>query len=192
QAAQNCARRTKCTPCGGSKIATRDQVRALQGGDHLAVRDPQTGRPEVFIEDPAINTGQTFFMSHHLSKTVCTTFILKDTQCAGLCREDCKVHGDAFAANGVFQNNVSMHQAAASRLRRGRQNRPIRLCGCSKSEKEKGTFKTHELYGPPLLDAGCRLRILPAAILCRRISVTVPENADRSAMVPNWALLYAL
>src|SRR5213080_227027 len=121
-------------------------------------------------------------MSHHLTKADCATFILKDTQCAGLCREDCKLHGDALAANGVFQNYMSMHQAVASRLRRGRQNRPIRLCGCSKSEKEKGTFKTHELYGPPLLDAGCRLRILPAAMLCRRISATVPENADRSQM----------
>src|SRR5438046_7214949 len=151
---------------GGRHKHARHQACALQWRDHLPVRDSQTERREVFVEVPAIYTGQTFFMSHHLTKTDCATFILKDTQCAGLCREDCKLHGDALAANGVFQNYMSMHQAVASRLRRGRQNRPIRLCGCSNSEKEKDTFKTHELYGPPVLDAGCRLRILPADCEC--------------------------
>src|SRR5438046_1497396 len=128
-------------------------------------------------------------MSHHLNKTHCASCILKDTQCAGLCREDCKLHGDALAANGVFQNYMSMHQAVASRLRRGRQNRPIRLCGCSKSEKEKDTFKTHTAYGPPVLDADCRLQVLPAAMLYHRISAAASENADRSVTDPKWDLL---
>src|SRR5438132_7221386 len=144
---------------------------------------------EVFIEVPAIYTGQTFFMSHHLTKTDCATFILKDTQCAGLCREDCEINGDAFAANGIFQKNMSVYQTVASRLRCAGENRPIRSCGCRKREKEKDTFKTHELYGPPVLDAGCRLRMLPAAMLYHRISAAASENADRSVTDPKWDLL---
>src|SRR5947208_7952844 len=177
---------------GGRHKHARHQACALQWRDHLPVRDSQTERSEVFIEVPAIYTGQTFFMSHHLTKTDCATFILKDTQCAGLCREDCEINGDAFAANGIFQKNMSVYQTVASRLRCAGENRPIRLCGCRKREKEKDTFKTHELYGPPVLDAGCRLRMLPAAMLYHRISAAASENADRSVTDPKWDLLSGL
>ena len=63
-------------------------------------------------------------------------------------RKDCKIHSDAFAASAVFQNNMSVHYAAASRLRRGRENRPVSLCGCRKDEKENGVPKSHEYQMP--------------------------------------------
>jgi len=95
-------------------------------------------------------------MSHHVSETLRAILILKDAQCAGFGGKDCKIHSDAFAASDVFQNNMFVHYAAASRLGRGRENRPIRLCGCGKGEKEKGTFKTHESYEINVSDALCR------------------------------------
>src|SRR5438270_4640342 len=168
---------------GGRHKHARHQACALQWRDHLPVRDSQTERSEVFIEVPAIYTGQTFFMSHHLTKTDCATFILKDTQCAGLCREDCEINGDAFAANGIFQKNMSVYQTVASRLRCAGENRPIRLCGCRKREKEKDTVKTHELYGPPVLDAGCRLRMLPAAMLYHRISAAASRSEEHTSEI---------
>src|SRR5437660_7795641 len=93
---------------GGRHKHARHQACAPQWRDHLPVRDSQTERSEVFIEVPASYTGQTFFMSHHLTKTDYATFILKDTQCAGHCRDDCEINGDALAADRMFKKNRSM------------------------------------------------------------------------------------
>ena len=82
-------------------------------------------------------------MSHHVSETLRAILILKDAQCAGFGGKDCKIHSDAFAASDVFQNNMSVHYAAASRLRRAGENRPVSLCGCRKDKKENGAPKSH-------------------------------------------------
>src|SRR4029453_1393494 len=52
-------------------------------------------------------------------------------------------HSDAFAASAVFQENMSVHCPAASRLRRARENRPVGLFSCCKDEKENGAPKSH-------------------------------------------------
>jgi hypothetical protein len=83
----------------------------------LPVRYSQTDWSKLFIEIAAIHSSQAFFMSHHFGETVCTTLVFKNAQRAGLGRQDCKIHSDAFAVAGAFQNNMSMHNAIASRLR---------------------------------------------------------------------------
>ena len=88
-------------------------------------------------------------MFHHVSETLSAALILKDAQSAGLRRKDCKIHSDAFVPSAVFQNNMPVHYAAASRLRRAGENRPVSLCGCRKDEKENGAPKSHV--------SGCRL-----------------------------------
>src|SRR6266513_338319 len=114
QAPRKFTRANDLQSSGGRHKHARNQACALQWRDHLPVRDSQTERREVFIEVSAIYTGQTFFTFHHLAETLCTTFILKHTQCAGL-RKDCEINGDASAARVVFQDNMSVYQAVPSR-----------------------------------------------------------------------------
>jgi hypothetical protein len=110
----------------------------------LPVHYSQTDRSKLFIEIAAIHSSQTCFLAHQFRKVIRTALILKDTQCAGFCRKDCKVHGDASAASRPFHNNMSVQHAAASRLRSTREDRPVGLRGCRNREKEKGISKTHE------------------------------------------------
>src|SRR6266536_6684046 len=107
------------------------------------MRHSQTDWSKLFVEIAAIHSSEALLMSHHVSETLRTIFILKDAQSAGLGRKDCKVHSDAFAASAVFQGNMFVHYPAASQLRRARENRPVSLCGCRKDEKENGAPKSH-------------------------------------------------
>ena len=52
---------------------------------------------------------------------------------------------------------MSVHHAAASRLRRARDNRPVSLCGRCEDKEEKRTFKTHESYEAHVPEALCRI-----------------------------------
>src|SRR5213075_40773 len=113
-----------------------------------------------------------------------TIFILKDAQCAGFGRKDCKVHSDAFAASAVFQNKMSVHHAAASRLRRARDNRPISLCGRCEDKEEKRTSKTHSHMRRTCRRLFAELRILSCVTPSHRIFAPVPENADCCAADP--------
>jgi hypothetical protein len=117
----------------------------------LPIRHSQTDWSKLFIEIAAIHCGDAFFMSHHVSETLRAIVILKEAQCAGFSRKDCKVHSDAVAASAVFQDYMSVHYAAESRLRRARENRPVSLCGYRKGEKENGVPKSH------VSDAVCQI-----------------------------------
>src|SRR6266480_6446029 len=62
-------------------------------------------------------------------------------------------------------------------------------CAVAASARKKKTRLKRMSYMSHLLDAGCRLRMLPAAMLYHRISAAASENADRSVTDPKWDLL---
>jgi hypothetical protein len=112
----------------------------------LPIRYSQTDRSKLFIEIAAIHSSETFFMFHHVSETLSAALILKDAQSAGLRRKDSKIHRNAFVPSAALQNNMPVHYAAASRLRRAGENRPVSLRVRRKGKKkEKDRSQSHEV-----------------------------------------------
>src|SRR4029453_5832694 len=106
--------------------------------DCLPVCYSQTDWSKLLVEIGAIHSSQAIFIFHHFGQTVCTAIILKNSKRAGSGRKNCKIRDDAAGTTSVFQNNVFVDHPVAPRLRRVRDDRPVRVCCCHSNEKENG------------------------------------------------------